>query len=136
MNAHDVQAALVNLKTAGNDRQPAFTKLAPFNGGGIFVGRFSGKTPWERHPSGDELLHILDGQVEVTIDTGKNPIQVTLQTGSVLVVPRGRWHCQNAPTTVTLLSATPAPTLVSVKPPSGSEATRRTGRRRAASHGR
>ncbi len=27
---------------------------------------FSGRTPWERHP-GDELLHVVQGAVEVTV---------------------------------------------------------------------
>ena len=90
-----------------------FTRLAPFNHGGVFVGRFSGRTPWERHRHGDELVQVLEGQVDLTVLGTRRPVHVTLRAGGMFVVPRGRWHRQHARTTVTLLSATPTPTEVS-----------------------
>jgi hypothetical protein len=47
--------------------QNAFRMLAPFGSGGLIVGGFSGRTPWELHPDTDELLYALDGEVEVTL---------------------------------------------------------------------
>jgi quercetin dioxygenase-like cupin family protein len=87
-----------------------FTKLAAFNQGGIFVGRFTGQTPWERHRHGDELVQVLAGEVDLTVMTAGRPTHVTLGPGGIFVVPRGRWHRQYARTDVTLLSATPTPT--------------------------
>lgn len=88
----------------------AFEKLAPFNHGGVFVGRFTGQTPWERHRHGDELVQVLDGEVDITLLTRRKPVHMTLRAGGIFIVPRGLWHRQHARTEVTLLSATPTPT--------------------------
>ena len=72
--------------------------------------RFRGQTPWERHPAGDELLHVLEGAVEVTVLTDAGPVQRSVAAGSVLVVPRGAWHRQRAEEGVVLLFATAAET--------------------------
>jgi quercetin dioxygenase-like cupin family protein len=88
----------------------AFATLAPFRDGGIFVGRFSGHTAWERHRLGDELVHVLDGAATLTIMTDDGPQSVRLAAGMLVVVPEGRWHRFDAPDGVTVLSATPQPT--------------------------
>ena len=120
MEAHDIRAALskapeltIGTGTTAAEADAAFPKLAPFNKGGIFVGRFSGQSPWERHPESDELLHVLDGEVEVTVLCDTGPAEVTVPAGSIFVVPRGLWHRQLPKPVVTLLSATPKPTQVS-----------------------
>jgi len=120
MEAHDVGTALSGLRelklsraTTAREAAAAFPKLAPFNGGGVFVGRFSGRSPWERHPTGDELLHVLEGEVEVTVLTKDGPAHVTVAAGSIFIVPRGLWHRQFPRPTVTLLNATPQPTEIS-----------------------
>ena len=107
MEPHDLASALDRLPALTD---PAFTQLDPFNHGGIFIGRFSGHTPWERHPGGDELVHVLDGEVELTVLTENAPVHVTLRGGSVFVVPQGLWHRQHARAPVTMLTATPTPT--------------------------
>src|SRR5438105_15923595 len=61
MEAHDLQAsrrALSRRKLKGTAAfaSTPFAKLASFNRGGVFVGRFTGHTPWERHRHGDELV--------------------------------------------------------------------------------
>ena len=117
MEAHDVRAAVDRLSelriteaTTEAEANAAFARLDSFNHGGIFVGRFSGPTPWERHPHGDELVHVLDGEVDLTVLTDGEPVRVTLRAGSLFVVPQGLWHRQIAHTAVTLLTATPTPT--------------------------
>lgn len=77
------------------------------------VARFSGATPWEIHPDADELLYVVDGTVEVTLLTDDGPVQRTLGTGCVCVVPRNLWHRQHAHGTVALLFATAAGTTAS-----------------------
>jgi len=74
------------------------------------VMRFSGQTPWERHPDGDELLHILEGEVEITILADSGPTRLTARAGSVLVCPQGLWHRQYAREPVTILFGTPVTT--------------------------
>jgi hypothetical protein len=73
----------------------------------IGVMRFSGLTPWERHPDGDGLLHPLAGAVEVTVLTDTGPAHVTVPAGCVFVCPRGLWHRQLPRPAVTELFATP-----------------------------
>lgn len=68
--------------------------------------RFSGLTPWERHPDGDELLHALDGDIDVTVLTDDGPVVVHVPSGSVFVCPRGLWHRQLPRDTVTELFVT------------------------------
>lgn len=70
------------------------------------VMRFSGQTPWERHPDGDELLQVIDGAVDVTVLTDDGPVEVPLEAGGIFVCPRGLWHRQRSRPTVTLLFGT------------------------------
>jgi quercetin dioxygenase-like cupin family protein len=111
--AHDLDAALATLPTlaigAGTSRaqaDSAFRMLASFNQCKIGLARFSGLTPWERHPDGDELLHALEGDVEITLLTDDGPRRRTLRQGHVFVCPRGLWHRQLPHGTATILFAT------------------------------
>jgi quercetin dioxygenase-like cupin family protein len=72
----------------------------------VGVMRFAGETPWERHPDGDELLHVLDGEVDVTVLTDTGPVRVPVAAGDVFVCPRGLWHRQRSQRAATLLFAT------------------------------
>jgi quercetin dioxygenase-like cupin family protein len=141
MESHDLAALLQGLsrttlrRSGGTMKGDAtfastpFARLAAFNHGGLFVGRFTGRTPWERHRNGDELVQVLDGEVDLTVMTARGPIQTTLRAGAVVVVPRGLWHRQHARTEVILFSATPTPTDLSFA--DDPRTTRRTtGRRR------
>jgi len=119
MEAVDIRAALAEVpeqaigeETTEEHTEAAFPQLAPFNSGGVFVGRFRGVSPWERHAEGDELLHVLDGEVGITV-MATPPFETTIGAGSIFVVPRGLWHRLNARTLVTLLWATPKPTEIS-----------------------
>jgi mannose-6-phosphate isomerase-like protein (cupin superfamily) len=112
MKAHDIRAVLnaapkltLTANTTAEEAAVAFPQLASFDKGWVTVGRFSGQTPWECHPESDELLHVLDGELEVTLLTEEESVQVTVAAGSVFVVPRGLWHRQLARSTVTLFAA-------------------------------
>jgi quercetin dioxygenase-like cupin family protein len=71
MKAHDLAQALAGVAsgevTTAEEDAAAFPRLASFGAGAIYVGRFSGQTPWERHADADELLHVLEGAVEITV---------------------------------------------------------------------
>lgn len=62
---------------------------------------------------GDELLHVLEGEIDVTVLSDAGPMEVPVRAGSVFVVPRGVWHRPVARSGVTLFSATSRPTEVS-----------------------
>ena len=111
MKAHDLRQALAAVAsgtvTTVEEDAAAFPRLASFNDGAIYVGRFSGQTPWERHPDADELLYVLDGAVDITLLAPDGAAQVSVAAGSAFVVPRGLWHRQLARKGVTLLAAVP-----------------------------
>lgn len=114
MKSHDISGMLDSLpklvispNMTEDDAAAAMQLLAPFNQCTLGVVRFSGETPWERHPDGDELLHVLDGEVRLTILTDEPRLQATVAAGSIFVVPRGLWHRQLAHRGATLLFATP-----------------------------
>jgi quercetin dioxygenase-like cupin family protein len=86
MEPHDLRALVHQLSQVemasppgAETSKPAFAstpfaKLASFNHGGVFLGRFSGRTPWERHSHGDELVQVLEGEVDLTIMTARKPV--------------------------------------------------------------
>jgi len=81
--------------------------LESFNQCMLGAVRFSGETPWERHPEGDELLCVLEGNVVVTIISNSGQDSSILTQGSVCVVPKGLWHRQRADSGAVVLFATP-----------------------------
>lgn len=117
LRAHDVRAALAGLATGTvsttEEDAAAFPRLVSFNHGAVYVGSFSGTSPWECHPDADELLYVLDGEVEVTFLSGPQRILTLARSGNLLVVPRGVWHRQWAKCSVTLLAVTPDQTVIS-----------------------
>ena len=71
------------------------------------IGSFVGRPPWELHSAGDELLHILAGECELTVREGGGEVRRVLRTGDLIIVPQGRWHSNDAPVGVTMLFMTP-----------------------------
>jgi mannose-6-phosphate isomerase-like protein (cupin superfamily) len=51
----------------------------------------------------DELLQVFEGELDITVLTGRGPIEATLRPGSVFVVPRGLWHSPRPRGTVTMM---------------------------------
>lgn len=88
----------------GEDAAAAFPMQAPFDAGGLFIGGFTGLSPWERHPDADELLYAVDGEVELTILTDDGTRRGLLRQGEACVVPKGLWHRQFAAKAVKLLT--------------------------------
>jgi len=120
VSALDVRAALsgkpmlvISASTTEEEAGAAFPQLGMLNQSGLFVGRFSGLSPWECHTGGDELLHVLEGEVEITTLTDAGPVRNTLGADSVFVCPRGLWHRQYSAGGALIFSATPLPSEVS-----------------------
>lgn len=104
------------VDTTAEEEAQTFARLAEFGEGAIFVGGFSGESCWERHPQGDEIVQVIDGDVEVTILDGTVET-IRLSAGMLAVVPRSRWHRLSAAKGVTLMTVTPLPTECSTSDP-------------------
>lgn len=82
--------------------------LGTFNGCLVGLVHFSGRTGWERHMGGAELLHILEGETALTTcENGKTTIQ-TVRQGDLVQIPEAVWHTQQTLKPVKLLFITPA----------------------------
>ena len=88
----------------------AFATLAPFRDGNIFSAKFAGDGAWERHPSGDELVQIVDGSATLHTMTEDGPKSYAVSAGMIVIVPQGTWHRFHSPGGVSLMTATPKPT--------------------------
>jgi len=109
MVAHDLQAILQGLSgddiaLKHGDPSRIFAKL---NNCVVSTVRFSAMPPWERHPDGDELLHVIEGELGVTLLAPKGRVEVEVRAGSVFIVPRGLWHRSRPHGVVAMLFATP-----------------------------
>lgn len=47
---------------------------------------------WERHPAGDELVYLLEGEVEMLIEQDDGLQRSRLSGRGAVIVPRGCWH--------------------------------------------
>jgi mannose-6-phosphate isomerase-like protein (cupin superfamily) len=72
------------------------------------IGSFSGQPPWELHTGGDELLHILGGECDLTFLEPDGEVTRKLHEGDLVIVPQGCWHSNDAPNGVTMLFMTPS----------------------------
>ncbi|HJQ58321.1 MAG TPA: cupin domain-containing protein [Vineibacter sp.] len=112
---HAALAALPALRNRGpqtpeHEVQAAFARLSETRDGAVYAGRFDGQSAWERHPNGDELVQVLAGETQLTILTPDGPSVLRMTAGMLVIVPQGWWHRFHAPTGVTVLTMTPAPT--------------------------
>jgi len=83
--------------------------LGTYDASSIGLGRYvPGSSPWERHNNGDELLHVMDGEVQIELldDEGGSSIK-SLKEGSLFVVPKGKWHQLTASDNVNILYISP-----------------------------
>lgn len=92
-----------------------FLQLAKFDAGhsGAFWSNPGGPSPWEMHPDCDELLHVIEGKIEIEIlpEKSGDSETFTLTAGTFLVVPKGCWHRQNIIEKSKEYYVTPGPTL-------------------------
>ena len=66
-------------------------------------------TWWERHPDGEELVHVLTGSIEFRLDDGSQETAVSLAEGQSLLVPEGTWHSADVVEPARVLFVTPTP---------------------------
>lgn len=92
------------------ERQGAFGRVAPYRDGAIFTAKFAGRSAWERHPQGDEIVQIVDGATILHLMTAEGSQSLSLSAGMLAVVPQNTWHQFEAPDGVCVMTATPQPT--------------------------
>ena len=118
ITAFDIKSELGKLTMLKNrtptstdaEREKAFGRPAPYRDGAIFTAKFAGRSAWERHPQGDEIVQIIDGATTLHVITAEGRQSLALKAGMLAVVPQGAWHQFEAPDGVCVLTATPQPT--------------------------
>jgi quercetin dioxygenase-like cupin family protein len=96
--------------TKAAERGEAFAQLLPYRDGAVFAAKFAGKSAWERHPQGDEIVQIIAGKTTLHLITAEGRQSFALKPGMLVVVPQNAWHQFEAPDGVSLMTATPQPT--------------------------
>jgi len=111
----DLKTELAKLKTLSGrtpqttraEREGSSARLMPYRDGAIFVSKSAGKGAWERHPEGDELVHVVDGAATMHIVTEEGRQSFAIKAGMLAIVPRGAWHRFDYPDGITLMTVTP-----------------------------
>ena len=88
-----------------------FALLARYRDSAILAFKLSGKTAWERHPEGEELVQIVEGTAIIEMATGDGPSQsFEVSAGMIAIMPKGVWHRAHFLNGTTLISVTPRQT--------------------------
>jgi mannose-6-phosphate isomerase-like protein (cupin superfamily) len=91
------------------EREGTAASLAPYRDGHLFISKFAGKGAWERHPVGDELVHIVEGSGILHLVTDNDNQTIDVSAGMIAVIPQGAWHRFLSSDGVTLMTVTPSP---------------------------
>ena len=111
MNVFDLSRIAVGAMTRVDlatltEEPPSPIGTFDFHGCICGVASFTGQPPWEFHAD-DELLHVLDGESELTVLENGAEEKRLLHAGDMVLIPRNRWHRNRAATGVTMLFMTP-----------------------------
>ncbi len=113
----DLNAELAKLtmfrrtpQSTREETKGSVARLASYRDGLLLAIKSSGTDHWERHLTGDELIHILDGAatLEIVCDDGP-PKSFALRAGMIAVIPQGAWHRALSAEGKTEMTATPFP---------------------------
>lgn len=85
-------------------------ELSVYRDGGIFAVHYAGRSQWERHPVGEEIVMVIDGETTMTMVIDGQEHQHTLGPMQMIVVPAGTWHRFDTSTGVKVMTVTPQPT--------------------------
>lgn len=97
-------------RTPGHADERAFSRIAGYRDGGVFIVHYAGSSEWERHGVGDEVVMVVDGSTTMTLLVEGEEVAHTLGPGEMVVVPRGVWHRFDTPEGVKVMTVTPQPT--------------------------
>ena len=113
----DLNAELAKLtmfrrtpQSTREETKGSVARLASYRDGLLLAIKASGTNHWERHLTGDELVHILDGAatLEIVSEDGP-PKSFALRAGMIAVIPQGAWHRALSLEGKTEMTATPFP---------------------------
>ena len=79
---------------------------------GDILSVFAYRETWdyrERHPDGDELAIVLEGAVDLLLDSGTGERAVPVEAGHASIIPAGAWHRIAIREPATILFVTPVP---------------------------
>ena len=97
-------------ETTEAESKDAFLLLSEYRNGGIYIAHYCGSSEWERHPNGDEIVQVIEGETVLVLLEKNQQIVHTLITGQLFVVPKGIWHRFESPKGVKVMTVTPLPT--------------------------
>lgn len=100
----------LNNRTPTTDRDDYFTVLSKYRDGAMFGAWYAGVTEWERHPRGDEIVLVIEGETTLILLIDDQEVPHKLGPREFLVVPQGVWHRFDTPHGVQVVSVTPQPT--------------------------
>jgi quercetin dioxygenase-like cupin family protein len=84
-------------------------QLAEYRNGGVYVSHFAGLGEWERHPGGDEIVMVIEGEAVASLIEAGREVTQPVQAGQLIVIPENTWH-RFETAGVKLLTVTPKPT--------------------------
>ena len=99
------------------DMDAAFCTLSGYRDGGVFLAHYAGNSEWERHPKGDELVFVVEGETNLVLLEDGQQRPNLLRSGELLIVPKDTWHRFESPNAVKILTVTPQPTDHSIELP-------------------
>lgn len=97
-------------ESTDQELEGAFLELSAYRDGSIFIGHYAGNSEWERHPGGDEIVYLLEGETSLVLLTENGETSNLLIAGELLIVPQNTWHRFETPHGVKLMTVTPQPT--------------------------
>ena len=104
-------------QTTDEEYEGAFAKLSDYGNGGIFITDYTGNSEWERHPNGDELVQVIEGETTLVLSMNGGQTSHLLKANDLLVVPSNIWHRFESPKGVKVMTITPQPTEHSIERP-------------------
>ena len=104
--------------TTPEDMEGTFQTLSEYRDGGIYAGHYAGNSEWERHPKGDEIVMVIDGETTLILLEDNKEKRNLLHKGELIVVPQNTWHRFESPKGVKIMTVTPQPTDHQIEKPS------------------
>ena len=104
-------------ETTDEEATDAFATLSEYRDGGLFIGHYAGYSEWERHPNGDEIVMVVEGETTSILLVDNSEVSNKLGEGELLVVPQNTWHRFESPKGVKVMTVTPQPTEHSIDLP-------------------
>jgi mannose-6-phosphate isomerase-like protein (cupin superfamily) len=89
------------------ERKGSSTGVTAYRDATVFVSKSAGKGAWERHPDGDELVYVVDGEATLQVGGASGTQSLHVDAGKLAIVRQGDWHRFHYPNGVTLMTITP-----------------------------